>query len=363
MESLSRRRDRKRRNRRIGTAVVALSVAAVAIGGVVRAFNLAEKTQPADEMQPAPLVAIPIDLGASYVAVGQGSVWVVGEDGVSRVDPATEEIVTSLQGHTPRYTGTGIAVGEGAVWAFEGVNERGGAASIVRIDPATNEVVATIQTDLVAHFDGGAGPGLWGITTGLGSVWAGSHFGGAVLRIDPATNEVEVIPVSRPVVHVGAILDGRVWVAATDADMGGCGGRDALIGIDPASGETVLINGSGLVCDEVRAGFGSLWTNPGGSIVRFDPSTQQRLATIDLGSTIGAAGIEMTIGEDAVWVALTTPDDEGLVLRIDPQTNQIVGRLHLGTPAKGIAAGEGAVWVTDGLGTLYRIDPDAVTKS
>jgi hypothetical protein len=48
MESLTRRRDRKQRNRRVGTAVLALVVAAVAIGGVVRAFDLAETSRPAE---------------------------------------------------------------------------------------------------------------------------------------------------------------------------------------------------------------------------------------------------------------------------------------------------------------------------
>lgn len=361
---VARRRNRKQRNRRIGTAALALAIAAVSIAGVVRAFHFASAPQPADESQP--IVAIPIDLGANYVAVGEGSVWISGPDGVSRVDQATNGVVASFPGQTSRYTGTSIAVGEGAVWAFEGINERGGAASIVRIDPETNEVAATIQTDLVPHFDGGAGPGLWGITTGFESVWAGSHFGGAVLRIDPATNGVEVIRVPRREVHVGAVLDGRVWIAATDAEVGVCGGDDPLIAIDPESGEVAVADGSRIVCDEVRAGFGSLWTNPGGSIVRIDPSTQRHVATIDLGSPVGAAGIEMAIGEGSVWVALSDPensDGNGLVVRIDPETNDIVGELRLPTPAKGIAVGEGAVWVTDGLGTLYRIDPEAFTRT
>jgi streptogramin lyase len=365
---VARRRNRKQRHRRIGTAALALAVAAVSIAGVVRAFHLASAPQPADETQP--IVTIPIDLGANYVAVGDGSVWISGPDGVSRVDPATNEVVASLPGHLSPYTGTSIAIGEGAVWAFEGINEREGAASIVRIDPETNEVAATIQTDLVPHFDGGAGPGLWGITTGFGSVWAGSHFGGAVLRVDPATNGVEVIQVPRREVHVGAVLNGRIWIAATDAEAGVCGGDDPLIAIDPASNEIVVHDEPLLVCDEVRAGFGSLWTNPGGSIVRIDPSNpERRVATIDLpwaSLRPGAGAMEMAVGDDALWVGLSdpeSPDYEGIVVRIDPKTNEVVGELRLPTPANGIAAGEGAVWVTDGLGTLYRIDSDVVRGS
>ena len=47
LDALLRRRDRKQRNRRLGTVVLALAVAAAAIGGLVRVFHLAEALRPA----------------------------------------------------------------------------------------------------------------------------------------------------------------------------------------------------------------------------------------------------------------------------------------------------------------------------
>jgi hypothetical protein len=48
MGSLIRRRERKQRNRRLGAGALALVVAAAAIAGVVRAFDLAETSRPAE---------------------------------------------------------------------------------------------------------------------------------------------------------------------------------------------------------------------------------------------------------------------------------------------------------------------------
>ncbi len=47
LDDVARRRDRKRRNRRIATAALALIIAVAAIGSLVHAFDLAERGQPA----------------------------------------------------------------------------------------------------------------------------------------------------------------------------------------------------------------------------------------------------------------------------------------------------------------------------
>lgn len=50
LDRLVRRRNRKQRNKRIGTAVLALAVAAVAIGGAVQVFRQAERRTPAGQL-------------------------------------------------------------------------------------------------------------------------------------------------------------------------------------------------------------------------------------------------------------------------------------------------------------------------
>jgi photosystem II stability/assembly factor-like uncharacterized protein len=87
MESLRRRRDLKRRNRRIGTIVLALAVAAAAIGGIVEAIRRAEpSTRPANlppeawsRLRPDPAPdGVLVSAGPGLVAVGasdRAEVW------------------------------------------------------------------------------------------------------------------------------------------------------------------------------------------------------------------------------------------------------------------------------------------------
>lgn len=58
-ERLVRRRDRRRRNRRIGAVVVALVLSSLAIFGLVRAFEVGERTTPADTPPPTGLAVCP----------------------------------------------------------------------------------------------------------------------------------------------------------------------------------------------------------------------------------------------------------------------------------------------------------------
>jgi YVTN family beta-propeller protein len=111
----------------------------------------------------------------SYAAiVGFGSVWVSSEqvDLVTRVDPAGHVVATIPVGHTPLF----LTAGEGGVWVL---NQ--GDGSVSHIDPATNTVVATVD----ARSPGGGGC----IAAGLGSIWV-SIPGAPLTRIDPATNSV-----------------------------------------------------------------------------------------------------------------------------------------------------------------------------
>lgn len=58
-ERLVRRRDRRRRNRRLGAVVIALAISSLAIFGLVRAFEVGERTTPADTPPPTGLAVCP----------------------------------------------------------------------------------------------------------------------------------------------------------------------------------------------------------------------------------------------------------------------------------------------------------------
>ena len=51
----------------------------------------------------------------------------------------------------------------------------------------------------------------------------------------------------------------------------------------------------------------------------------------------------------------------GSVAAIDPATNTLGPAIRVGDRATGMAAGLGAVWVSDEGGSVYRVDP--VTRS
>jgi streptogramin lyase len=123
---------------------------------------------------------------------GFGSVWVMGDFFMARIDPATMRSVARVDVSVRDLP---FAAGAGGVWLPDD-NTR----AVVRVDPRRNAVVRTIEID---------GRPL-GVAVGEGAVWAAVD-DGTVVRIDPATNERQAIRVGgRPrSVAVGA---GLVWV-------------------------------------------------------------------------------------------------------------------------------------------------------
>ena len=133
------------------------------------------------------------------LAVGYGSVWVLG-DGIDRrlwrLDRESGRILATVD--LPFIPRT-VAVGEGGVWVTAPLDDR-----VLRIDPETNGITASIPT----------GRGTSGVAVGAGSVWVTSTIDGTVSRIDPRTSEVvdEIDVDGRPrEIAVGA---GGVWVTA-----------------------------------------------------------------------------------------------------------------------------------------------------
>ena len=113
--------------------------------------------------------------GAKAIVVAFGSIWLADENGdrVLRYDPATGEqqaVVRFPEGSLPSY----LAVGTGAADGIWVVNDLAGTVS--RIDPATDEVVDTFTVDApyaVAADDRG--------------VWVSSNANDSLVRFDPVT--------------------------------------------------------------------------------------------------------------------------------------------------------------------------------
>jgi YVTN family beta-propeller protein len=135
----------------------------------------------------------------SGIAVGGGSVWVVGDPldrTLWRIDSTTGKLAATIR--LP-FAPTDVAVGAGAVWVTSQLDD-----TLSRIDPSTSAITATIPV----------GRGAGGLAVGAGSVWVAETIDRAVSRVDPRTVRlVDTIPVgSRP----DDLAAGRsgVWVAA-----------------------------------------------------------------------------------------------------------------------------------------------------
>ena len=108
-------------------------------------------------------------------------------------------------------------------------------------------------------------------------------------------------------------------------------------------------------------GFNSVWIMSGGKLARIN-IVDNSITDIAIDGLIGSMGTfsrGIAVGEGAIWV----PDVAGnMVYKIDPQTNQVVQKVTADMVGGGgsIGAGEGALWVITGAGgnVLRRYSAD-----
>jgi ABC-type branched-subunit amino acid transport system substrate-binding protein/streptogramin lyase len=226
---------------------------------------------------------------------------------VIEIDPdAVKPVAQVAVGSNP----TALAVGQDAVWALNADDQ-----TISRIDRKTMAQktfsVGTTPTDLAV---------------GEGSLWIGN---GVV------TQESE---------GFGPILSS---VSRVDPDTFNVLGTSKL----PAKGEG-FVPGDSLV-----AGKGAIWViNPDRTISRLDPQSGKVVARVRTSVE------EIAAGANGVLWGLKPPPAPGLV-RVDPRTNTVTATIRIGSEGlTDIAVGAGAVWVSDGDGFVWRIDPGRRAK-
>jgi streptogramin lyase len=209
-----------------------------------------------------------------------------------------------------------------------------GYEQVTRID------ARTLQKDLVVPL----GRKTFLLGTGAGSLWVTeqpAHPGerGAVGRINLKTAKIEgAIPVGPDPFDV-KIGEGAAWVT------NGADGSVSRVNLDDLSVERIPV---GLSPGPLAIAFGSVWVIAGRSkdtVWRLNPETRQPDDVIPLG------GAPFNIEADAhgVWAALR---ESGTIVRIDPRSNTVTKRVHLGYKPQGMAVGPGALWVTVGHGEL-----------
>jgi hypothetical protein len=324
------------------------------------------------------------------VAVGSGllrlpapDAWIIGpypsDDGCFLAAPPAETRITEIA--TQGAPGT-VAFAACSFWVGSWTTN-----AVQRIDPSTNEITATITV-------GRPGSTVRDLATDGEDVWA--SIGLSLVRIDPLNNVVvEQIEIPETMGDMMVVVGGRAWLSGFEFPRPGA--------IDLTSGEVVHeIPGSGFV----DAGFGSVWANAAGAILRIDPRTfevtrldlphpdayltavsatglwvaspQERriyklspigdvLLTLDEERTVDServTAVRAVLGRhvyatSTIYVGGSGDPDRTEILRIDDLTDEIVERLVYSAEAwsEAVEAAGDSIWVGNTeIPTLVRYE-------
>jgi virginiamycin B lyase len=245
------------------------------------------------------VVAVAITIPAVLLG-GGGSDVRVEPNSVGRIDPSAGAFVETIPvGEDP----TGVAIGEdGDVWV---INQ--GSSTVTRIDPGSGKVTPGKSTLGIPT----------GVVAGEGAVWITNGFGSQsdtqVVVVDPADASVKIAFPSHDEKAI-VVAFGSIWLA--DAD------RDRVLRYDPENlaAEPIVI-----------------------------PVDEDEIA--DAAPRFLAVGSGPAAG---IWVVNELGDT---VVRIDPDTNEVAGRIQVEAPTAVAADGSG-VWVTsEANDQVHRFDP------
>jgi hypothetical protein len=125
----------------------------------------------------------------------------------------------------------------------------------------------------------------------------------------------------------------------------------------PPSAGTTIAEIRGAFGGRIAAGEGAIWYL-NGDLLRIDPQTNEIVDRVQLPHTDPGQAVSgltgVAAGEGGVWVSLPARDE---LWRIDPSTDAIVAKIPVGHAPAGIALTPGAVWVANRFGrSVSRID-------
>ena len=212
--------------------------------------------------------------------------------------------------------------------------------TILEIDPVSGQIVGKpIQVD----FD------PWSFAVTEDAIWVAKNGPAAVAHIDPETQQI-VAYLEIDASLVAADVYG-VWFSGASENAANA---NTTWRVDPLTNQLVGTPVPvGMEPLQMVAGAGAIWIGAHSgppAITRIDPETGKVLATIEVG--FGIHGL--AAGPDSVWAV----DYHGQkVVRISPQTNQILGEpIHVPFPPYAAAASDTDAWVGV-AGIADNVDP------
>lgn len=298
----------------------------------------------------------------SGLTYGFGSLWVdgyeesTGPGHVIRLDPETgaEQADISIGSVAPGWQvgGGGIAVGQGSLWvvgteqvASESTHVSTGVDTVlVRIDPSTNHVVDRIVLGGKIAAD---------VAIDANGVWV--LFGGddnrmEVARVDPSTDlVVATISLQQAYGHYLFSANDAI-LAFTNETTTDRIGNSVVTVIDPST-DTVTTSVSLGDYTWPAAGEGAMWASTGTTLERIDPSSGSVTDSWPLVST----GDSLSVGAGGVWSV--GPMGRSTVSRWNPALMAVDLSVELppGASANVIATSADAVFVLSFDGVITRI--------
>ena len=285
--------------------------------------------------------------------------WDDGTGKVVSIDTATGKagtpITVSKPGGTPYGSPKTVAVGSSGVWAANARRH-----TLDRIDPATSAIAERIPLKPPSSAKLSKAVTPYGLAVDGASLWTTDFDQGVLLQVNATSGKVT--RVVKKLGHPAAVATGfgSVWVYEY---------REGIIArVDPATGKVVkrievqnsLGSGPCGGCgDNIAVGSDALWfpLGNGFGVARIDPTTNAVTATIPLTIVVNRAFAD----DSGVWVAggSGTRDQNAVVLRIDPSTAQVNGRLAVPYAIDAaVAPAGGDVWV----GTAQTLDAGTVVR-
>ena len=343
----------------------------VGVGLVLGAAAALAVTAPAGSADPARsnqtttpfnvLLTTPVGPNPNRVVYGYGAAWTLNGNGsVSRVDATTGAVKTTSTGPNPR----DIRAGYNRIWVLSSTTTK---ASIVTLNTAGAKVGKTISINLGTTTNLGPGGQNGANTLGIGSgdVWvAGVRTWQKLASIDPDTGKVVVK--TWPVPQAFSAADSALWLLTPN---------QASIQKRKPSNLSVLAT---LPVSKATGGTaGSLWLTFGSNFFWLSQLTPNDLGKINkVSPTSGlvsgpvSQGLTVTltctaVGAGSVWATERPNADDNrpaLLTRLSQADlfTQASGTLPVGAnpgAVQCVTVGGGLVWVTDGKGALYKIQP------
>ena len=277
---------------------------------------------------------IPVGFESSLLAAGEGFVWVLDQKAstLTRIDPATMEVVGPPRGIPADGIPIALAVGEGSVWVA--VNE-GRTLAVIEIGPELGNVRGRIvlQTTQTGTFS--VLREAVALAVGEHAVWALERGQGEVTRIDPQTGRPKRLAEGLGASSSIAAGGGAVWL----------GGINGVSKLDPATGaELGSTFVDGVLESETTAiavGTDAVWFT--GELEREALADPVGRETVLDSFPVGAGPSAVAVGAGGtVWVANSADESVSRVESGDDSSQ----RIELGAYPGGIVTAFGRVWTS-----------------